>query len=57
MGKYSNLAVKNASVAAEKAMENGFDAALFDKVYEETLAQEPEENFKTGAVYDSVSAA
>jgi len=48
---YSNLAIKNATIAAQKAMENGYNEALFDKVWNETLENEPDENFKTGTVY------
>ena len=56
MSKFSNLAVKNAAYAAKAAMKNGFDEKIFEAVFEETLAAEPDENFKTGTVYDAYRA-
>lgn len=52
--KYSNLAVMNASKAASEACsKKGFSNELFDRVYDDVLSEQPDENFYTGAVYDN----
>ena len=56
MAKYSNLAVKNATKAANAAAKEAWSGIVWERVYDEALKAQPDENFRTGAVYDNGEA-